>query len=87
MLQKILIASTNRHKVEEIEKIFQFPGIEFSSLAIFNNIPEAIEDGNTFEENAKIKARHYFEYTQLPVIADDSGLVVPALRHRRSRQR
>jgi XTP/dITP diphosphohydrolase len=79
MSQKILIASTNRHKVEEIEKIFNFSEIEFNSLSAFKDVPEAIEDGCTFEENAIIKAKHYFKYTQTPVIADDSGLVVPAL--------
>ena len=79
MSQKILIASTNRHKVGEIEKIFQISGIKFLALNSFNDIPEAIEDGKTFEENALIKAKHYFNHTKIPVIADDSGLVVPAL--------
>jgi len=79
MSKQILIASTNRHKVEEIEKIFSFSEIEFISLKVFEDVPEAIEDGQSFEENALIKAKHYFKYTQIPVIADDSGLVVPAL--------
>jgi XTP/dITP diphosphohydrolase len=79
MSNKILIASTNRHKVVEIEKIFDFPAIQFDSLADYKDIPEAIEDGKSFEENALIKARHYFKYTHTAVLADDSGLVVPAL--------
>jgi len=79
MAQKILIASTNRHKVEEIEEIFSFSKIEFISLKAFGGVPEAIEDGKSFEENALIKAKHYFKYAQIPVIADDSGLVVPAI--------
>jgi len=79
MPQKILIASTNRHKVEEIKKIFRFPGINFISLEDYKEIPEAIEDGKTFQDNALIKAKHYYPYTKTPVIADDSGLVVPAL--------
>jgi len=79
MSKQILIASTNRHKVEEIEKIFKIPGIEFASLERYKDIPEAIEDGISFEENALIKARHYYHHTKIPVIADDSGLVVPAL--------
>jgi XTP/dITP diphosphohydrolase len=79
MTEQILIASTNRHKVQEIEKIFQIPEVEFESLTTFESIPEAIEDGKTFEENALIKAKHYYQYTKIPVIADDSGLVVPAL--------
>jgi XTP/dITP diphosphohydrolase len=79
MTHTILIASTNRHKIEEIKKIFEFPGIEFSSLEKYDDVPEAIEDGKTFRDNALLKAKHYYRYTQLPVIADDSGLVVPAL--------
>ena len=79
MARTILIASTNRHKVEEIEKIFIIPGIDFISLLKYKKIPEAIEDGKTFIENALLKAKHYYHYTQIPVIADDSGLVVPAL--------
>jgi XTP/dITP diphosphohydrolase len=79
MSQKILIASTNRHKVEEIEKIFSFSEIRFTSLNNYKGVPEAIEDGQSFEENALIKAKHYYKYAQIPVIADDSGLVVPAL--------
>jgi XTP/dITP diphosphohydrolase len=75
----ILIASTNRHKVEEIKKIFVIPGIKFISLEQYKEIPEAIEDGKTFQDNAILKAKHYFQHTQTPVIADDSGLVVPGL--------
>jgi len=77
--QQILIASTNRHKAEEIKKIFKFPEIRFVSLEKYEDIPEAIEDGKTFKDNALLKAKHYFRHTQIPVIADDSGLVVPAL--------
>lgn len=79
MADKILIASTNRHKVAEIEKIFKIPGVDFLSLDKYPDVPEAIEDGNTFEENALIKAKHYHQFTKMPVIADDSGLVVPGL--------
>lgn len=79
MTQTILIASTNRHKVEEIKKIFRFPEVKFKSLDQYEEIPEAIEDGKTFKDNALLKARHYYQYTQIPVISDDSGLVVPAL--------
>ena len=77
--QQILIASTNRHKVEEIKKIFKFPEIRFVSLEKYEDIPEAIEDGKTFKDNALLKAKHYCLHTKIPVIADDSGLVVPAL--------
>lgn len=79
MTDKILIASTNRHKVEEIKEIFKIRKISFISLENYGNIPEAIEDGNSFKDNALLKAKYYFKHTQIPVIADDSGLVVPAL--------
>ena len=79
MTKTILLASTNRHKVEEIKNIFEIPGISFNSLENYKSIPEAIEDGESFQDNALLKAKHYFQHTQMPVIADDSGLVVPAL--------
>jgi XTP/dITP diphosphohydrolase len=79
MTKTILLASTNRHKVEEIKNIFEIPGISFNSLEYYKDIPEAIEDGESFQDNALLKAKHYFQHTQIPVIADDSGLVVPAL--------
>jgi len=79
MTDKILIASTNRHKVVEIKEIFKIGEISFISLEDYGDIPEAIEDGNSFKDNALLKAKYYFKHTQIPVIADDSGLVVPAL--------
>jgi len=58
-------------------------GILLLSLSDFKDlhIPEAIESGHTFMENALIKARHYYNILKLPVISDDSGLVVPALNN------
>jgi XTP/dITP diphosphohydrolase len=79
MTQKIVIASTNRHKIREIKQILDFSGFTFHSLEQYSNLPEAVEDASSFEENAIIKAKHYYEHTRLPVIADDSGLVIPAL--------
>jgi XTP/dITP diphosphohydrolase len=81
MAIKILIASTNRHKIKEIKKIFIITGIQFISLNRYKNIQEAIENGQTFQDNALLKAKHYFQHTEIPVIADDSGLVVPALNN------
>jgi XTP/dITP diphosphohydrolase len=74
-----LIASTNKHKSEEIEKIFNNTNRTFSSLAAYDEVPVAVENGKNFLENATIKAKHYYKYVKKPVIADDSGLVVPAL--------
>ena len=75
----MVIASTNEHKTEEIQRIFNFPGLQITSLRQFPEIPPALEDGLTFMENAERKARHYFSFIKQAVIADDSGLVVPAL--------
>lgn len=55
--------------------------IELKSLNDYSEYPEVIEDGDTFEQNAQKKAHTYFESTGIPVFADDSGLVVPALNN------
>jgi XTP/dITP diphosphohydrolase len=54
---------------------------EFDPITLeqLDELPDAIEDGLTFAENARKKALHYFNLTQLPTVADDSGLVVEAL--------
>ncbi len=80
-LLEILIATTNKHKTEEIEKIFTYKNCTFSSLTNHKGLPEAVETGSTFLENAIIKARHYYEHLNIPAVADDSGLVVPALNN------
>ncbi|MDN3509586.1 MAG: RdgB/HAM1 family non-canonical purine NTP pyrophosphatase [Candidatus Neptunochlamydia sp.] len=77
---ELVIASKNLHKIREIKAILksQYP---FDSLSLLNfpdyTAPE--ETGATFEENAFIKATHAAETLKRWVIADDSGLVVPAL--------
>lgn len=74
--QKIVLASGNPGKIREIQAILAghpiIPQSEF-------NVTEAEETGTTFIENAIIKARHATLYSNLPAIADDSGLVVDAL--------
>ena len=78
MVQAV-VASNNAHKIREINEILQLPGYEFVALRSLGEFPEPVEDGATFEENARIKARDAHERTGLPAIADDSGLVVDAL--------
>lgn len=78
-MKTIVIATKNRHKVEEIGNIFRPADYRLSDLSAFPDIPEAIEDGDSFAANAAIKARYYYELLKKPVIADDSGLVVAAL--------
>lgn len=53
--------------------------IELKCLNDYSGYPDVVEDGKTFEENARKKAQAYFEYSGIPTFADDSGLVVPAL--------
>jgi len=79
MLSLLVIATTNKNKLREFREILKELQIEVLSLADFGPIPPVIEDGSTFEENAYKKALHTAKILGLPAIADDSGLVVPAL--------
>jgi len=75
---RILLASTNKGKIEELRRILGEHGLEVAGLS-GEMLTEEIETGATFEENALLKARHYHSLTGRPVIADDSGLEVDAL--------
>jgi len=77
-MSKIVLASGNAGKVKEINNLLQANGIEVISQNEFD-VPEAIEDGLTFVENAIKKARNACEHTGLPSIADDSGIEVDAI--------
>lgn len=76
---KIVIATKNEGKVREFRKLLQPLGYEPVSLKDEGIDAEINEDGDTFEENAHIKAREIYKLTGLPVIADDSGLEVEFL--------
>lgn len=77
---KILLGTKNQHKVKELQKIAkEYPNFEFISLNELKFVEEPIEDGTSFYENALIKARYYYEMYHIPVITDDSGIVVNAL--------
>ena len=78
-MKKLLFASKNKGKLKEVEAIFKASGITIVSLLDFPHIPDIIESGSTFEENAKIKAAAMYEAFQLPVISDDSGIMVEQL--------
>lgn len=78
MPQKIVIASGNQGKIKEFNALFEASPIQVVSQADFN-VPEAEETGLSFVENAIIKARNACIHTNLPAIADDSGLAVDAL--------
>ena len=75
---KIVLASNNQNKLQELNALIRKLPIKLVSQAAFN-VSEIEETGLTFVENALIKARHASRTTGLPAIADDSGLVVSAL--------
>jgi XTP/dITP diphosphohydrolase len=75
---RILLATTNQGKVAEIRQIMGEKGIDLIGLSDSDST-EPIETGSTFEENALLKAKHYYRLAGLPTIADDSGLEVEAL--------
>ena len=76
--KKVVLATGNVGKVAEMQRTLNEFGFEVLPQSQFN-IPDAIEDGLSFIENAITKARHACALTGLPAIADDSGLEVDAL--------
>jgi len=76
---KLLLATQNKHKVEELTRLLQPFAVEVVSLLEFPEIGEIIEDGDTLEANALIKAKAGFAHCGLPTMADDTGLAVDAL--------
>ena len=77
-MNKLVIATGNAHKLQEISALLQPLGIEAVSQAAYN-VSEAAEPHVTFIENALAKARHAARLTGLPALADDSGICVAAL--------
>ena len=78
-MKTIVLASKNSDKVKEIRLALKNLPVEILSLADFDDMPDVVEDGETFEDNALIKARFFASRTQLACLADDSGLEVDAL--------
>lgn len=76
-MKKLILASNNAHKVEEIKSILD--DYTILTLKDINFNQEIIEDGSTFEENALIKARTISQFSGKTAIADDSGLSVELL--------
>lgn len=75
---QIVLASHNMGKVKEIASLLAEQAIEVLPMSQFS-LPAIEETASTFIENALLKARHVSQYCGLPVLADDSGLLVPAL--------
>ncbi|MEH6442473.1 MAG: RdgB/HAM1 family non-canonical purine NTP pyrophosphatase [Oceanospirillaceae bacterium] len=78
MIDKIVLASSNKGKILEFSEIFRPLNIQLISQQTLQ-VSDADETGLTFVENAILKARHACEATGLPALADDSGLEVDAL--------
>jgi XTP/dITP diphosphohydrolase len=76
---KLVIATRNAHKLEEIQAIFDFQSLEVMSAFDFPEIPDVVEDGDTLEANAMKKAVEIAQATGCWALADDSGLEVAAL--------
>ena len=76
---KLLVATGNSGKLREIERLFADRGLEIRGLQSLENPPEVIEDGQTFAANAAKKACEVAAVAGCLTLADDSGLVVPAL--------
>lgn len=77
MINKLVIATANKHKLIEIQNIFKDSAKEI--LPMPNDIGEIIENGNSFIENSLIKAKAVYNHTKLPSLADDSGICINAL--------
>jgi len=78
-MRQLLIATTNRGKLREIEDVLSGSPARLISLAEVPPLDEPEETGATFEDNARLKAQHYAAGTGLLTIADDSGLVIDGL--------
>ncbi|MFH0931383.1 MAG: non-canonical purine NTP pyrophosphatase, partial [Candidatus Zixiibacteriota bacterium] len=78
-MMKLILATRNQHKIEEIKKILADSQIEILTLEDFPDVPEVEETGKTLEENAVLKAKAVYNATGIPALADDSGLEVDVL--------
>ncbi len=76
---KVVLASRNQGKIREFNQYLQEFGWEVVGVAQFADVPEVVEDGDTFAANAIKKAREVMLATGLPALADDSGIAVDAL--------
>ena len=78
-MKELVFATNNPHKLEEVRALFDGSGIRILSLEDTGCVHETVEDGKTFYENARKKAREIAEILGRPAVADDTGLVIKAL--------
>lgn len=79
LIKSMIVATKNKGKAKEFEQLFSRYGIEVKTLLDFPDIPDIEETGETFEENAIIKAETISHLAKAYVVADDSGLAIDAL--------
>ncbi len=80
-MKTIVIATKNKGKIRELEQSFANLPVRLVPLSDYGELPDAIEDGATFKENAIIKATYYMKQTGTACLADDSGLEVEILEN------
>ncbi len=81
MKEKLIFATKNKGKLKEFKELLKESGLNYEVISLLDlqDIPEIVESGKTFKENAYIKAKKIFDKFKLPVIADDSGIIAEAL--------
>ena len=77
--RRLLVATTNPGKLREIRDLLADAPVELVSLGDVPPVSEPEETGDTFQDNARLKARYYAAHAKLPTVAEDSGLVVDAM--------
>ncbi|HEY8135802.1 MAG TPA: RdgB/HAM1 family non-canonical purine NTP pyrophosphatase [Candidatus Limnocylindrales bacterium] len=77
--RRLLLATGSQHKFAELSALLDLPNTDLVSLADLEIPDDVDETGSTFEDNARLKARHYAAASGLPTLADDSGIEVDAL--------
>jgi XTP/dITP diphosphohydrolase len=77
--KKVVLATKNKGKIREFSRMFAGFEAEILTIADLPDLPDVVEDGDTFEANARKKAETISRVTGLPALADDSGLEVDAL--------
>jgi XTP/dITP diphosphohydrolase len=78
-MNQLVLATRNKHKVEELRALLDGNSIQILTLDSFPRLGDIVEDAPTLEGNALKKARATFEHTRLPSLADDTGLEVLSL--------
>lgn len=78
-MKTLVLATRNAGKLAEMRRLLENAAIDIVGLTDLPDLPEVVEDGATFADNARKKAETVAAWTGLPCLADDSGLVVEAL--------